>query len=264
MATQLTTYESTATNKRDVNDFVVNISPSDSPMYSMIAETGMTSRKKENVYDTYGGGSSINSLAEGDTFTDQTITARSVSENYAQIFYKVINISDTQEEVAKYGGVKSEVEYQVKKKFVELAKDVEYSFMIGTATAGVTGTGTANARKLGGLLTKITTNTATASGDASTGTAFEDELNDLFETMYGTGETPDTVLCAGARKRYISALTTNVTRNVDAEKKMQINSINVYDSDFGTVNIILDRYVPATSLFANQEGNVQNSVSTKI
>jgi len=68
MATQLTTYESTATNKRDVNDFVVNISPSDSPMYSMIAETGMTSRKKENVYDTYGGGSSINSLAEGDTF----------------------------------------------------------------------------------------------------------------------------------------------------------------------------------------------------
>jgi len=47
MATQLTTYESTATNKRDVNDFVVNISPSDSPMYSMIAETGMTSRKKK-------------------------------------------------------------------------------------------------------------------------------------------------------------------------------------------------------------------------
>jgi len=65
-------------------------------MYSMIAETGMTSRKKENVYDTYGGGSSINSLAEGDTFTDQTITARSVSRKLRSDFYKVINISDTQ------------------------------------------------------------------------------------------------------------------------------------------------------------------------
>lgn len=250
MATQLTTYMTTADSKRDVNDFVVNISPSDSPMYSMISDTGMTSRKKENVYDTYGGGSAINALSEGDSFTDETITARSISENYAQIFYKVINVSETQEAIAKYGGVKSEIEYQVRKKFVELAKDVEYSFMVGTATAGQTGTGSANARKLGGLSTIITTNTATASGDASTGTAFEDTLNDLFQTMYGTGETPDTVLCAGARKRYISALTANVTRNVDAEKKMQINSINIYDSDFGTVNIILDRYVPSTKLFA--------------
>jgi len=246
MATQLTTYATTADSKRDVNDFVVNVSPSDSPFYSMISETGMVARKKENVQDSYGGGAAINALIEGATLSDETITARTVAENYSQIFYKVMNITETQEVIAKYAGVQSEVEYQVRKKFVELAKDVEYSLLVGTSTAG----GTAAARKLGGLLTVITTNTATASGAASTGTAFEDTLNDLFETMFGTGQTPDTVLVAGARKRIISALTQNVTRNVDAMAKTQINSINIYDSDFGTVNIILDRYVPSTSLFA--------------
>lgn len=248
--TQFTTINMSATNNRDINDFVVNVSPSDSPFYSMIGESSTVSRYKENISDSYGGGSSINAMSEGDSFSDDTIVARTVTGNHCQIFAKVINVSETQEVVAKYAGVKSEIDYQVRKKFVELAKDVEYAFMVGTATAGVSGTGSANARKTGGLSTLITTNTATASGANSTGTAFESTLNDLFQTMYNNGESPDYVFCAGARKRYISALTANVTRNVDAEKKTQINSINIYDSDFGTVNIVLDRYVPATKLFA--------------
>jgi hypothetical protein len=239
-----------ASNNRDVNDFVTNVSPSDSPFFSMIGESTAVARYKENVTDSYSGGTAINALSEGDSFTDEAVAARSVTGNYLQIFSKVINVSETQEIIAKYGGVKSEIDYQVRKKFVELAKDVEYAFMVGTASAGTSGTGSALARKTGGLLTLITTNTATASGASSTGTAFESKLNDLFQKQYENGETPDYVFCAGARKRYISALTSNVTRNVNASEKTQINSINIYDSDFGTVNIILDRYVPATSLFA--------------
>lgn len=247
------TYNSSATNARDISEMVVNISPKDSPFFSMISSGVMTARYKENVTDATAGGTAINAMYEGDTFTDDTIVNRGTNGNYSQIFSRTIAVTDTQETVAKYGGVKSEIQYQVKKKFEELAKDVEYSYINGTATAGIalTATSTAtSARKLGGLLTKISTNTATASGAAATASALESTLNNLIQTMYEAGVVPDTILVEGTVKRRLSALTANVTRNVDAERKTQIASINIYDSDFGTVNIVLDRYIPSTKMVA--------------
>lgn len=247
---QLDTYNSSATNKPDVNKMVTNISPKDSPFFSLISTGVMTARYKENVNDATAGGTAINALSEGDSLTPAAATNRTISGNYAQIFSKVVSVSGTQEAVEKYGSVTSEKAYQTKKKLIELAKDVEYSFLNGTASAGITGTGSANARWLGGLKTVTTTNTATASGAAATGTAFEAKFNDLLQLMYETGETPDTVLVGGTVKRRISGLTDKVTRNIDASEKKQIQSINIYDSDMGTVDIILDRYVASTLLFA--------------
>jgi hypothetical protein len=229
---------------------VTNISPKDSPFYSMIGSTTMVARLKENVNDVVSGGTAINALSEGDTLSAAAVTNRTVESNYSQIFTKVFSVSRTQERVEKYGGVSSEKQYQLKQAMIAVAKDVEYSFMNGTASAGQTGTGSASARWLGGLKSKITTNTATASGAAATGTAFEAKLNDLLEKMFDTGQEADTIFVEGTIKRRISGLTANVTRNVNAAEKKQIQTINIYDSDFGTVDIVLDRYVPDNYLFA--------------
>jgi len=253
MATLYSTYQAQQ-NARDVSDFVTNVSPKDSPFFSLIGSNAGGSRLKENVTDSLAAANKDNALAEGGTFSDDTIGTRSTESNYMQIFDKVINVTGTQEEVLKYGGVKSELAYQVKKRFTELATDVEEAFIQGVSASGTT----AVARKLNGLVAKITTNTATAdiTGATWTGTsdanlaAFEDSLNDMFDQMWTTGQAPDTVLVGGDRKRRISKLSTKVTRNVEAERKTQILSINVYDSDFGTVNVILDRYVPDANILA--------------
>jgi hypothetical protein len=257
MATLYSTYQAQV-NARDVSDFVTNVSPKDSPFFSLIGSNAGVARLKENVTDTLAAANKDNAIAEGGTLSDDTITTRSTESNYMQIFKKVINVTGTQEAVAKYGGVSSELSYQIKKRFTELATDVEEAFIQGTSASGTT----AVARKLSGLVQKITTNTATAdlTGATWTGTsdanlaAFEDLLNDMFDQMFETGQTPDTVLVGGDRKRRISKLSTKVTRNVDAMEKTQILSINVYDSDFGTVNVILDRYVPDANILAVELG----------
>jgi hypothetical protein len=253
MATLYSTYQAQV-NARDVSDYVTNVSPKDSPFFSLISSNAGVARLKENVTDSLAAADKDNALAEGATLSDDTIQTRSTESNYMQIFNKVINVTGTQEAVAKYGGVKSELAYQIKKRFTELATDVEEAFIQGTSASGTT----AVARKLSGLVEKITTNTATAdiTGATWTGTsdanlaAFEDSLNDLFDQMWETGQAPDTVLVGGDRKRRISKLSTKVTRNTDAMEKTQILSINVYDSDFGTVNVILDRYVPDANILA--------------
>lgn len=248
-----TTYTAAA-NDRDVSAIVTNIAPSDSPFYSMIGSNSAVARLKENVNDTLDAADATNALVEGDIFANEALLARTFETNYTQIFKKVLEVSETQETVDKYGGVKSEVTYQSSKKFKELATDIEKAFIQGTSASGTT----AAARKLSGLIQKCTTNTATAATNAAlwTGTAeanlndFEDLLNDLFDQMWTTGERADTVLVGGDRKRRISKLSTKVTRNIDAEKKTQILSINMYEGDFGMVNIILDRYVPDVNILA--------------
>lgn len=254
MTTLQSTYFQSAENARDVSDFVTNVSPKDSPFFSLISSNKGTGRLKENVTDSLAAANKDNAIAEGGTLSDDTTLARSSESNYMQIFSKVINVTGTQEEVNKHGGVQSELQYQVKKRFTELATDVEEAFIQGSSASG----STAAARKLNGLVQKITTNTATAdiTGATWTGTsdanlaAYEDLLNDMFDQMWETGQAPDTVLVGGQQKRRISKLSTKITRNIEAEKKTQILSINVYDSDFGTVNVILDRYVPDANILA--------------
>jgi len=253
MATLYSTYQAQV-NARDVSDFVTNVSPKDSPFFSLIGSNSGVARLKENVTDALAAANKDNAIAEGGTLSDDTIQTRSTESNYMQIFKKVINVTGTQEVTAKYGGVSSEIAYQIKKRFTELATDVEEAFIQGTSASG----NTATARSLNGLVAKIVTNTATAdlTGATWTGTsdanlaAFEEILNDMFDQMWTTGQAPDTVLVGGDRKRRISKLSTKVTRNVEAERKTQILSINVYDSDFGTVNVILDRYVPDANVLA--------------
>jgi len=246
------TYTASA-NAVDVNKFVVNVSPKDTPFYSMIGETTAMARYKENVADTLTAANADNALIEGGNFSNTALTARSRGGNWCQIFSKVIEVSRTQEKVDKYGGVSSEIKYQITKAFKELGTDVEKAYMVGASASGATAT----ARTLDGLTSIASTNTATAaSGTTWTATAaasvvaFEEALNDLFDLMYETGQNADTVFVGGNRKRRISSLTTNITRNVEAMKKTQINSIDTYISDFGEVNIILERYVPDTHVIA--------------
>ena len=74
----------------------------------------------------------------------------------------------------------------------------------------------------------------------------EEVLNDAIQAAWKKGGTPDICVVSGANKRIISGFTGNAERqrSADATKIKQI--VDVYESDFGLVNMVLHRLQPDT------------------
>ena len=253
MANEMLTYR-TSYNERDVTSSITNVSPTETPFFSLIGNRKATSRRIESLTDSNKAADADNALTEGGSLVNTALNDRSVETNWTQIFRKVIEVSGTQEVVMKYGDIKSEMKYQLTKAHKEIATDVEKALITQASASGASGT----ARKLDGAIAKITTNALTAdvTGTTWVGTsdaniaAFEERFNDMFQTAFNNGGSLTHVFVGGTLKRRISKLTQKVTRNTDAEKKTQILVINNYESDFGNMSIVLNRYVPDSTVLA--------------
>jgi hypothetical protein len=70
-------------------------------------------------------------------------------------------------------------------------------------------------------------------------------LNDNLQLIWAAGGKPATVLCGAFQKRTISGFTTN-TREVNADEKMLVKAVDVYDSDFGKLAVRLHHQVNTT------------------
>ena len=150
-------------------------------------------------------------------------------------------MSDTQEMVDK-AGRDSEISYQTQKNLKELAKDIEYALLINSASAsGASGT----ARQLKGVLGYITTNVTTGTGTGNEALT-EDMLNDNLELIWAQGGVPSNILCGSFQKRAISGFTSN-TREIAAEEQKLVNSVDIYQSDFGTISVRLHHQINTTA-----------------
>jgi hypothetical protein len=238
-------YETTYTavgNREDLSDIITNISPTQTPIYSLIGRTVAKATYHEWLEDELAA-PGANAQVEGADFSGiiQAPTARVRKGNYTQIFSKGYGVSGTQEVVLK-AGIKSEIAYQMAKAMKEIARDVEYAII--TNAAAVAGDAT-TARQMGGIPAFVTTNVTDAGGVALT----EDMLNDAIQASWKAGGEPDTVVVSGKNKRAISGFTAGVTKTVSADDKRLIAAVDVYESDFGMVKIIADRWMPDTDLF---------------
>ena len=119
-----------------------------------------------------------------------------------------------------------------------IALDVEYAIVNNAEK--VQGTATVQG-KFGGVphFNNVEANTVTGSGEVT-----EENLNDAIQKAWATGGTPDICVVSGANKRIISGFTGNADRqrSADATKIKQI--VDVYESDFGLVNMVLHRLQP--------------------
>ena len=183
-----------------------------------------------------------NAVTEGNNATASAAVATSRTGNYCQISQKTFTISGTQEAINK-AGRDSEIAYQTAKKAKELARDMEYSFVINpTSSAGCSN----NARLSKGLDGWISTNCTY--GGASVGasvTLSVGHLNDCLQTIWAAGGFPKHVLCGAFQKRTISGFSTN-TRNVASSAKELTQTVDVFDSDFGRLQIRLHHQINTT------------------
>jgi hypothetical protein len=234
MAIGLITYQD-GSRREDLIDVVTNVSPAETPLLSGLPMgPGAKQTLHEYTTATFASASS-NAQVEGASFSAADLTQPSRSSNNTQIFIDNIQISGTMEVV---DGVVNAKSYQTNKNLKEHAKDLELAFMAGSRASGSSGV----ARQMTGVINALTTNASTRSSGSSLG---ETTFNDIMELIYGsTNEVATEVYTGATLKRDISGFTAANTRNISADDRRLVRSVDVYESDFGLHKIFLHRDVP--------------------
>ena len=135
--------------------------------------------------------------------------------------------------------------YQLAKTLKSIALDVEYAIVNNdTAVRGDAST----AAKMGGIpyfvsAERVPDNIVDAGGKLE-----EEKLNDAIQAAWKKGGVPDICVVSGKNKRAISLFTGNAERQRSADATKIKNVINVYESDFGLVNMVLHRLQPDTRI----------------
>ena len=231
----VTTYSAVG-NREDLSDIITNISPTDTPVFSMIGRTQAKATYHEWLEDTLNvPAGAPTPIVEGSDYTEDTPTSRLRKGNYTQIFRRVYKVTRTQEAVLK-AGIKSELKYQMTKAMKEVAIDVERAIILNaTMSAGSATT----ARQMGGIPAFVSTNVLANGGTPRPLT--EELFNDAIQAAWSKGGNVDCVICSGKQKRVISGFTAGATKVIEATEKELVGYIDVYDSDFGRVQIIAHR-----------------------
>ncbi|MFA5133108.1 MAG: DUF5309 family protein [Candidatus Paceibacterota bacterium] len=253
-AYQFVTYNATTGLKEDVLDVISQISPEDTPILSRLNVKTCMGKYHEWLTDSLQSGTGTGyGVSEGASAAFGALAARSRYGNYTTIMRKVFSISGTMEAVAQYG-IDSEYSYQLEKAMKELKIMQEQSVIWMTSAAGSESASGAQgvARTFTGLLACIATSNV-RTGSANVCTLTESEFNALFQTMFSNGAVPDICYANGFNKRRISSFATSNTRYQEPGSEGRVrNFVSVYEGDFCTVEVALDRYAPTNSVIATK------------
>lgn len=242
-------------NREDLSDVIYNISPSDTPLMSAIGKTSASAVKHEWQKDTLAA-PGANAQLEGDVVTPAASSPTTRLDNIAQIFRKTASVTGTQEKVNKAGRT-SELAYQMAKRMKEIKLDIELALLQNQAK--VSGDAT-TARKMAGIQSWLVSNVSkaddgvnpTAGTGAYTrtaGTARKPEekfVTDVMQSCYTNGGKPTMMLVAPKMKGFISAnfiggVGSPVTTYRQQQSKTAGNVVEVYQTDFGLLDIVPDR-----------------------
>jgi hypothetical protein len=238
-------------NKEDLSNEIYMISPVDSMISGKIRKVKATGTKHEHQIQTLAAGTDDYNY-EGDDTAAEALTPTTRPYNTCQIQKKVFRISGTEEVVKKGGAMQSEIDRQTALKLKEHSKNIEVMTVSGIRQD-------TDPRRSRGIANWCTTNLGkaddavlNADGTITAGTArplTEQLVKDQLQNTYTQGGAVDTIYGGTFQKQQISDFVndgSNRTRNVD--KKTLINSIDVYDSDFGLVAVKAHRNMPTSIL----------------
>jgi hypothetical protein len=243
-------------NREDLSNVIHNIAPTETPFMNAARKTKASAVLHEWQTDTLGAASGSNFVLEGDAITNDARTATVRVSNTCAISDKTARITGTQEVVSK-AGRKSEMAYAMAQRAKELKRDVETILLQNNAE--VTG-GTTTARECAGIEAWIATNTseaadatnATGNGNdartSGTARAFtEAQLKSVIQQCWTSGGNPSTIMVGAFNKQQLSGFSGGSTAFVDANDKKLVASVDIYESDFGALKVVPNRFQNATT-----------------
>jgi len=240
MATAFKTYDAVAI-REDLSDVIYDISPTDTPFMSSIAGKGSVSNTLfEWQTDALASAVINNYHVEGADAGTAATTVTARITNQTQISKKVVEVSGSHEAVNN-AGKKSELAHQLAKASKELKRDMEGSLLADNAAAA----GNAStARETRGAAHFITTNVTDAGASGSHAAVVEADILAVAESTWTAGGEPSTILLGATNKKLVTAMSgrADAIRSVSDNNTTIQNAVDVYVSDFGTFNIMLDRF----------------------
>lgn len=192
-------------------------------------------------------------LAEGSDPNSGRYVDRSDRYNMTQIFGPyMVEVSGSDDVVRKYG-IASEFDHQVMNQVNNAAIAIDQGLLYGTMLED-----TSNKRRtMGGFTWYITAANGSNINSTTTNLTEDAELTQL-QALWTVGGHPDTLMVGGKTKRYVSANWVTVAGSATtglAQVQIQRNDmtrgtiVRYYESDFGAIAILLNRYVNQNNAF---------------
>lgn len=241
-------------NREDLSDIIYNISPTDTPFMSSIGKEKASGTLHEWQTDALAG-AATNAQVEGDEITFLQVNPTVRINNQTQISRKSVIVSGTQDTVNS-AGRNNELAYQISKSSKELKRDME---VVLTNNQSKGAGGAAAARTLAGLPSWIQANTSKAANGANgavggvdtpgilrtdgTQRAFtEAQLKDVVKQCWDNGGDPSMIMLGSFNKQKLSGFTGGSTKMTSAEDKRLVAAIDIYESDFGSMTVVPNRF----------------------
>lgn len=258
-------------NREDLLDIITNISPMDTLFLSgfeKVPANNITHEWLVDILADFGdpdnGDTDVQATPEGSDATFDALVPRKRLCNLTHIIRRTFDVSDTQRDI-NTAGIRDEYVYQLRKAAMELARFIEFA-LVHSERQSQTAQGNSGGvlpRKMDGFYayasasdpTCATTlglsademgTVTTVAGSSPTDCVDECNLNAHLEDMWEKGAMTDTIYANSAQKRSLSNLTlnpnSNVRYNIPVNDRTVINTVDFYQSDFGTQRIYLHRY----------------------
>lgn len=247
-------------NREDLSDIIYRISPTTTPLLNLASKNTATATLHEWQVQELAAASLSNIQLEGDDASAKVVTPTVRLNNRTQIATKTVIVSGTQQSV-NAAGRKNEMGTQMALASAEIKRDMESMLCQLDVTAatprqarGLPGWVVDNVDRNLGTLASYTGNTGRTLGTQRAFT--EAMLKNVLQLCYTQGGEPDTVMVGPAQKQTFSTFTGGTTRFDKSEDSKLTASIDFYVGDFGTVEVIPNRFQLSRDAFVLQSDKV--------
>lgn len=227
----------------DLTEEIKLVSPTDTPLTTMLMARGLvepatdiTVTWRERELNTNRGTLKVEGAEAGEVIT----STRGSLNNVCQIIEKVTAVSGTARALHPKG-VGDTFDAEVQDRLIETKRDLEWYYLNGVKTLESDGT----PRQMAGLMNLVNANNVITTGGALT----ENHILDALQKMWDKGAQGEYFAFVGAtQKRAINALAKAdgnvrwVMDNGSVTNKYGV-AVSQIVTDFGTVNLVLDRYM---------------------
>lgn len=257
MAAPTNTFLTTAAigNREDLTDVIYRISPTQTPVLNMASKAKATNTLHEWQVQELAAAAD-NAQVEGDNASAKSVTPTVRLQNRTQISTKTVVVSGTQQAMNP-AGRKDELSYQLALASQEMKRDMELGLTQNDVSAtaprksrGLRGWVVDNVNRNGGTLASYTSNTGYTPGTQRAFT--EAQFKDVLQQIFTNGGEPDTVIMPPAAKMTFSGFTGNATRMDKSEDAKLYAAVDFYVSDFGTVQLVPNRFMATREVFVLQ------------
>jgi hypothetical protein len=240
-----TTY-SIVGQKEDVSDIISDITPTDTPMVSMIKTQKVHNRIYQYQTDALASAAD-NKAVEGADPTMATLTATTMISGNTQILTKAFQISATSDSTSTYGRAK-ETAYQLGRALKEIKRDLEFAY-VGQSNVAVTGNASGPVAREMASADKLIASGTTIAGGSNALT--EAELLSCGQAVFNAGGDPSVFMIKPADAQIVAGFTgaSGRYRNFNDAQKTLTNVIDLYVSPYGEYKVVLNRHQMTTHAF---------------